>query len=142
MTKERLRRYITLKREITDLEARVREAEENITSLRSPSFDGVPSAHGSPGSPIEDAVVALVDLKEHYERKLAVMHAEQRAVEEAIASLEDSVERQLMRARYLDGQVWEEVCLTIGYAWSQTHRIHASALQHISNINEEKPPKA
>lgn len=133
MTKERLRKYVTLRQEVLNLEARVREKEHEMVSLRSPSLEGLPTAKGKTSSPVEDAVASLVDLQAKYVRRLEVMYREQSAIEEAVASLSDSVERQLMRARYLDGQTWEEVCETIGYSWSQVHRIHARALQNIAD---------
>lgn len=137
MTKERLRRYQALCKEVASLRARVYELESSIGSLKSPTFDGLPSGQAEASS-VELAVEALSGLKSKYLQKLAVMCQEQAIIEGAILGLDDYTEQCLLRARYIEGQTWEEVCETIGYSWSQTHRVHAAALQHII----EKAPEA
>lgn len=130
MTKDRLRNYKNIRREVTQLQGQIHQLRVDIAAPKSPQLTGMPHGPSREGSSVDAAVARLVDLERVYEEKLAALAAEQFAVESAIASL-DSVERQLMRARYLDGLRWEEVCVVIGYSWQQTHRIHARALQSL-----------
>ena len=134
MTKERLRHYKDLKNEIIKMRARIDEIESSVTSLRSPSFEGLPSAPNKNKSPVESAVASLIDLKSEYLYRLNDMVKEQKTIEEAIASLPGSTERQLMLMRYIDGLTWEDICTALEYSWAHTHRIHALALRHISEV--------
>lgn len=132
MTKERLRNYYTLKCEAAQLREKIIELESLAASPSSPSLSGMPSGGHSGGSALENAVVRIADLRQLYIKKLGDLVTEQSVVEFAISGL-DPTERQLMRARYLDGMKWEEVCVAIGYSWQQTHRIHARALSKLAD---------
>ena len=46
----------------------------------------------------------------------------------------DPTERTLMRLRYIDGAEWIDVAEGIHYEWTQTHRIHARALNKIKDL--------
>jgi DNA-directed RNA polymerase specialized sigma subunit len=72
-------------------------------------------------------------LRDLYQTKLQELISGQLRIEKAIESL-DTVERELMRARYIDGKEWTDVIDTIHYEWTQTHRIHARALNKIKNL--------
>ena len=80
---------------------------------------------------MELMVARHVELQERYEAKLAEMTREMLLIEEAIDALEPTA-RMLLRYRYLDGLKWEEVCVRMNYSWMQTHRIHANALNQLS----------
>ena len=128
MTKERVREYKHLKRETAQIEAHLHELRSSA-ALRSQALTGMPTAHGNGHSPVEAAVAAIVDLEADYIEKLTALHKEQLAIEQAIASLDDSVERQLMRAYYIDGLIWEEVCLVI--VQSKDHDIRVKEILHL-----------
>lgn len=72
-------------------------------------------------------------LRELYSRKLRALVDLQIRIEQAIESL-TSMERELMRLRYIDGADWTEVAAEIHYEWTQTHRIHARALGKIKDV--------
>ena len=99
MTKEQLRDYQPIKRELTNLDALGRKLERHGTD----------------------------ELREVYERKRAKLASDLKEIEDAIATL-GPTERTLMRLRYIDGLSWRAVCTRICYSWQQTHRIHAQAL--------------
>lgn len=132
LTKEKLRAYRAARMETIQLQDQLRQLRQDAQAPRTSQLSAVPSGGSHGGSAVEGAVVHLVDLERLYELKIDQLAALQLDVEQAINSL-DSVERVLMRARYLDGLKWEEVCVVIGYSWQQTHRIHARALRKIVN---------
>lgn len=110
MTKEQLRQYRSMKIEICQLEERIINLEmmghnDDITQ----------------------------PLRDKYREKLQYLIDGQLRIEEAIENL-NPTERELMRLRYIDGKDWTEVCTTIHYEWTQTHRIHARALNKIKNL--------
>lgn len=45
-----------------------------------------------------------------------------------IRKLPSDMEKSVLMYRYIIGQEWEEVCVSIHKSWRQTHRLHASAL--------------
>ena len=57
---------------------------------------------------------------------------EKQAIENAIDSLNDPMERTLMRLRYLEALEWVDICLEINYERTQTHRIHKKTLDKIN----------
>ena len=109
MTKEQLRQYRSIKIETSQMERRIAELE---------------------GIGHDDATKPLRDL---YREKLGTLIESQLKIEKAIEEL-NPTERELMRLRYIDGVDWTEVCATIHYEWTQTHRIHARALNKIKNL--------
>lgn len=111
MTKEQLRQYRSMKIEICQLEERI--AVMRMTHQYK-----------------EDIIFPLVTL---YREKLQNLVEGQLRIEKAIESL-NPTERELMRLRYIDGKDWTEVCATIHYEWTQTHRIHARALNKIKSL--------
>lgn len=111
MTKEQLRQYRSIKIEISQIERR-------LATMR--VFDPIAA----------DITHPLVQL---YREELKELISGQLRIEKAIESL-NPTERELMRLRYIDGADWTEVCATIHYEWTQTHRIHARALNKIKNL--------
>ena len=110
MTKEQLRQYRSMKLEICQIEERIINLEmmghnDDITQ----------------------------PLRDKYREKLQILIDGQLRIEEAIESL-DPTERELMRARYIDGKEWLDVAATIHYELSNTHRLHAIALNKIKNL--------
>lgn len=111
MTKEQLRQYRSIKTEISQMEDML------AVYLH---------AHHI----AEDVLHPLILL---YREKLAELIQGQLQIERAIESL-NPTERTLMRMRYIDGAEWLDICETIHYEWTQTHRIHARALAKIKNL--------
>lgn len=105
MTKEQLRDYQPIKKELDALEMLGRKIEK----------------HGSP------------ELVEQYERQRAKLSSDLLAIEKVIETL-NPTERTLMRLRYIEGLSWQAICGRINYSWQQTHRIHARALIKIKEL--------
>lgn len=105
MTKEQLREYRTIKKELAELEVLGRKVERL-------------------GSP---------ELVEQYEKKSAKLSGDLLAIEKAIETL-NPTERTLMRLRYIEGLSWQAISNRISYSWQQTHRIHARALVKIKDL--------
>ena len=104
MTKEQLREYRQIKKELAALEVLARKIEHYGTE----------------------------ELRADYDQKREKLAAELLSIEQAIETL-DSTERTLMRLRYIDGLSWQAIALRISYSWQQTHRIHARALIKIKD---------
>ena len=105
MTKEQLRDYRDIKKELAALEVLGRKIEK---------YGGQ-------------------ELQELYANKREKLIKDLQRVEEAIETL-NPTERTLMRLRYVEGLSWQAICGRINYSWQQTHRIHARALIKIKDL--------
>ena len=138
MTKERLRRYVEIKKEVRQIRDQLEEIESRLYSPKGQLLTGMPSAPSHEGDTITESLMDRHEqLVQMYQERLADLDEEQLAIETAIASLEDPTARRLMRYRYIDGLKWEEVCVRIRYGWSQTHELHSQALKQLKE--QEKP---
>lgn len=135
MTKERLRRYRDLLAEKKQLEQHLETIEAALYNPKIQQLKQIPRAP-SQGNATEDLANKHLELMDRYREKLAELTMEQLAIEEAIERLPNR-ERNVLRAYYIRGLKWEEVCVSVGYAWAQTHRIHSRALQLLAA--EETP---
>ena len=105
MTKEQLREYRAIKKELQTLEVLYKRV----------------------------ARTGDAEMTERYEMLCQKANEELAAIESAIATLTPT-ERDLMRLRYIEGLSWQDICRRINYCWQWTHKIHASALQKIKNL--------
>lgn len=78
------------------------------------------------------------ELISRYNELLAFNLKSQDEIESLIQYLESPIERSLIRAHYIEGKPWETTAECIGYSWSQTHRIHASALDNLVDIKRRR----
>lgn len=136
MTKERLRQYRDLSKELEQVRQKVEALEAALYAPKAQRLTGMPSSPPSGGNAVEDLAAKHLELLEHYREKEKELAAEQLAVEQAIDSL-DYRERTLLRLYYIDGLTWEEACVVVGYSWTQVHRIHGGALEKLKE--QEKP---
>ena len=138
MTKERLRRYVEIKKEARQIRDKIEEIESRLYSPKGQLLTGMPSAPSHEGGTITESLIDRhAQLIQMYQAHLVRLDEEQLAIETAIASLTDPTARRLMRYRYLDGLKWEEICVLINYEWSRTHEIHGMALKLLKE--QEKP---
>lgn len=131
MTKERLREYRDLHRELKQVEETVEAMKSALYSPKIPRITGMPASPGNKNSK-EDLAAKHIELLDYYKRKKYELYTEQLAIEKAIESLPHR-ERTLLRLYYIDGLTWEEVCVNINYSWRRVHQIHAAALRMLKD---------
>lgn len=124
----------TLQKRLADIEWEIQRDEERLRNLEaqcgaiaSPGYDGMP--HGSSGgNKLESEAIELVDLRNAIARKKALrsecamtIHAqeilcltERNRLERYIASVPDSLTRQIMALRFINGLSWWQVAYSIG----------------------------
>lgn len=73
----------------------------------------------------EDAAKVLADTKQRLADQL-------QRIEDAIASL-DPTERDILRLRYIAGESWTRVALSVHYSRSAVFDIHAEALRKLAD---------
>lgn len=126
MTKEELRRYSSIQRELADIARRLKALEEN-KSCHGMAYGDTPHQRGEPLSEAQRYVEKKETLEELYRKKYRTLLEAQTAVENAIESLPPEL-RRLMRYRYLDGMTCEQVCVEMPCSWDTFHRWHRKAL--------------
>ena len=136
MTKERLRNYQAIKRELAQLKGQLEELETAIYNPSVSKISDEPRGSGGISDPTASGAARHQELLARYRAKMAELTAEQLEIEKAIESL-DGLARLLMRHRYIEGLTWEEVCVKLNYSWRQTHRLHRKALQQLRSKEEE-----
>ena len=127
MDKDRLRNYQTIKQERDQLRRQLDEIEAALYYPKAQRLTGMPAAPVY-GNPQEDMAIHHIELQQLYQAKLEELAAEQLEIEAAIDGL-DRTHRLLMRYRYIDCLKWEEVCVKMGYSWTQVHEHHSRALK-------------
>ena len=111
MTKERLRNYRTLTLEVQTLTDSIERTTARLEGLSSPVITGLPGG-GHAADHMGELLDRLETLRIMYCDKLLALTIEQRAIEEAIDSLEPR-QRTLCRLRYIRGMSWEKICCEI-----------------------------
>ena len=134
MTKDRLRNYQIIKQEREQLRQQLEEIEAALYFPKVQRLTDMPTAP-SHGNAQEDLAIRHIELQELYMAKLEELAAEQLAIEDAIASL-DQQHRLIMRYRYIYGLKWEDICVKMGYSWTQIHEHHSRALKLLKGAEE------
>lgn len=130
MTKEELKGYIETKREIKIIEEKIEYLESKKTSIKSMIIDDMPKPE-----PEQDRLGELLgeieELIDIYNKKQDKLFKQQIKIEKCIDKLDNALERNIMRLRYLEGHKWEKVCVETNYSWENVHRIHRKILSKI-----------
>ena len=128
--KEFLRRYQYLKRRELELAEEIEELRSQYTG-HAIRYSDMPKAHNAEHD-LSDYAAKLDKLFERLkERKTDTIRAYYE-IEDAIETVEDMQERELLRLRYLRGMRWEAVAERIGYTERRMHQLHGLALEHLS----------
>lgn len=130
MTKEELKEYIETKREIKIIEEKIEYLESKKTSIKSMIIDDMPKPE-----PEQDRLGELLgeieELIELYNEKQSNLIKQQMKIEKCIEKLDNALERNIMRLRYLESMKWEKICVEVNYSWENVHRIHRKILSKI-----------
>lgn len=135
VTKERLARYISLKKENENRRERLARLESNAELPPMREADG--SQHtGSSGDRMARAVEAYLEYQEQIAPLLAANQREMAAIEDAVAALADPLEREVLRLRYMDGEhcrllSWREV------AWAMFKEADDAAVYRVRRLHDK-----
>ena len=125
MEKRELQEYIETKRELDIIKDKIEYLEEKKTSIKSMIIDDMPKGGG-----FENDRLGALLLNTYNEKQIRLLK-QQRAIENTIDKLEDAVDRNIMRLRYIDGYTWERLCVLMNYSWNGIHKKHRKILEKI-----------
>lgn len=130
MTKEELNEYKDIKKELNQIQFKLKELEERKTSIKSMVISDMNVQTSHTNNSIEDLLIKIEECMEMYNKKEVALYNKQLEIENCINSLEP-LERIIMRLRYIDGYTWEEICTKVNYRWNGIHKIHRKILSKI-----------
>ncbi len=143
MTKQRLASYVSLRMEIENRLERLERLknEAQIPAIR--PGDGSKHTQGS-GDRMERAIIRYMEYEERIKPQIESTRAEMRKIESAIDAVQDPLEREVLRLRYIDSDFcrlmpWKDVALNLFGDDDEKHllaayRLHGRALVSISKI--------
>lgn len=130
MTKEELKEYIETKREIKIIEEKIEFLESKKTSIKSQIITDMPRGEAEQDR-LGQLLIRIEELIELYNEKQSNLIKQQMKIENCIDKLDSSLERNIMRLRYLESMKWEKICVEVNYSWENVHRIHRKILSKI-----------
>lgn len=128
--KEYLKSYKKLCDKLKSLEDQLQSLREVEQSAKIMKLSDMPKAHKQ--TDLSDVMVKIEAIYTKIIRLRAECLDKKLEIESNIADMENGVEADILRKRYLEFKTWEQICVEIGYSWRQTHYIHSRAL---SNFN-------
>lgn len=131
MTKDDLKEYTSIKKELKQIQFKLKELEERKTSIKSMIISDMNVQTSHNNNSIEDLLIKIEECIEEYNKKEIKLYNKQLEIENCINSLEPT-ERIIMRLRYIEGYKWEKVCVETNYSWEGIHKIHRKILKKIS----------
>lgn len=131
--KRYLQSYYNLIKEIAELDMKISELREDIRSTKQVLNDGMP--RGNRVADLSDYIARLDELEIEHRAKRLQIRKKRMEIEAAIDKMEDSVEKLLLKLRYLQRLHWENISKTIKLSIMQAHRIHTKALKNLEIPN-------
>lgn len=132
MTKEELKQYGSIKKELSSIQRRLDMLEEN-KGCHGMAYSDMPHTRGEPLSEAQRYVEKKDALERLYKKKCAELLEEQVRIENAIDALPPDL-RRLMRYRYIDCMTCEQVCVEMPCSWGSFHNWHREALAEIEKF--------
>lgn len=117
---------------------RLQNSIDELKSMRekiTPAYSDMPGG-GGVHSKIEDITIKIVDLENELANKILQYLSEYKEAENLIAELDkyDARLSNIMRARYLDGERWEDIASEQNYSWQHLLKLHGESLKYLSKI--------
>lgn len=132
MTKERLRQYTYLIKEIEAQKERLAQIEASLLHPKqSIRGDGMPHSNYAVDR-MAIAIANKIELEEIIIKNIKKAQQEAAAIERAIQTLDNPLDRELMRLKYLDGLTWEEVAETLCKSRQWVTVLHGKILQKLN----------
>ena len=130
--KEFLRRTIKIRKEIDEIEQRIKEVRASYMAPRAIQYNDMPKAHNT--SDLSDYYVRVeiyVDMLLDRERELIGVNADIMMTVDRIA---DPDERRVLMLRYIDQKPWKDIAKAIPCSERSVYYLHGRALKSLNEI--------
>ena len=132
--KEYLWRVRDAERELKQLEQAYTQARADILHLKGIAYDADKVTGGKIGD-LSDAIAALEGYAQRLNEKWDELINLRETAKKLIDTLKDGRYREVLTLRYLGGQSWEQVAVTMGYTYRGVTGLHGKALKVFGEIN-------
>jgi len=81
----------------------------------------------------------LSQLEDHikiYEEDLDRISIEKKRILDLISQI-PGVEGEVLKRRYVDGEIWEDICEGVSYSWQGVFKIHRRALRMVQDLLDQ-----
>ena len=95
------------------------------------SYDSDGGTHERKGNPVENAYCCLADYEAEADRLLQEMNVARQRAESLIASVPEQSQREVLTRRYIIGQRWEDIAVSMNYSRQHVTRLHGYALHNM-----------
>ena len=130
--KEFLRRTIKIRKEIDEIEQRIKEVRASYMAPRAIQYNDMPKAHNiSDLSDYYARVEIYVDMLLDRERELIGVNADIMMTVDRIA---DPDERRVLMLRYIDQKTWKDIAKAIPCSERSVYYLHGRALKSLNEI--------
>lgn len=106
---------------------KLRELAEGATRVFTEERETGTSRRGKLGS----CTTVIADLEQEVADDVAAMRVKIHEIQEAVGSIENLAQRQLLELRYINGYTWERVAVEMNYTHRHVIRMHGEALKKI-----------
>lgn len=127
--KEYLNSYKNLCNKLKSLEEQLQSLRASTESAKIQTISDMP--RGNKQSDLSDYMVKVDQLEKDIAHKRNECLSKKLAIEKCVANMENGIESDIIRKRYIELMAWEKICVEIKYSWMQTHRLHSKALSNV-----------
>lgn len=127
-----LTEYRSLRQEMIEIDDRIKEIRESAKYPKSPQLTGMPRVPGYSSDSLSRIFEQIEELTEFYLEKQVQLNDLCLQIENEIKEL-PSLERRIIRFRYLDNKPWPEISKIMGRSIAQLHRLHKKILLECKN---------
>ena len=125
--KEYLNGYRKKTRKIESLEEQKKSILADMRNAKAIEYSDMPKGAGKQ-SDLSDYVVKLEGLIERIEETKDQKNQMRIAIEEIIIGMENGIECDILRKRYIEMKEWDIIANELNYSKMQVYRIHGKAL--------------
>lgn len=128
--KEFLKQYLKAKREIEIKSEQISDLKDLATKItQTLAPDKVKSTSDNR---LESTVSKIVDIEKEIYADIDNLKKIYLQVEGAIDSVPNSIQRDILRLRYINGMKWEQIAVKLNYDYRWILRLHGMALNQIA----------
>ena len=131
MTKEELKGYIETKRDIEIIKEKLEYLCMTKGGVKSMVITDMPRGGSSEDDRLLEIMIEIEKLEEMYNKKRLKLMKQLNEIENVIDSLEEPIDRNIMRMRYIKNYTWERICVELNYSWNGIHKRHRKILDKI-----------
>lgn len=117
------------------------ESLNDLATKSTSTLTGMPRSPSPSGSLMANAVASIVDLQQEISEDMRQLVEVKHRIVTVIKAVDDVALRIILERRYLCGDTWEMISVTMNYNSRWTRRLHDKALDEVQRLLEERFPQ-